>query len=264
MKILKLAVLLIAIAADGQAQTTAPTSDSTAVDRPLTINEMREQRGLTTKDNIFIPKGQWVFGGTASYSKHINDSYSFLVIDDIDSKGYTFKVSPMVSYALGNNMVIGARFIYGRSFLRVDNADVSFGEGDSATNIGVDFYYTLKHSFTTAAIWRQYIPLGQNKRFALFTEMQLAYGYEEGKFAADQPVRGTFETGHTLSLGVSPGIVAFASNVMAIEVSVGVMGISYTNARQVHNQVTVGKLKTSNMNFKVNLFSIGLGVSFYL
>ncbi len=264
MKIFTLAALLATSVLSGYAQTPELQRDSTATKSEPTINELRQERGLTSKTNLFIPKGQWVFGGTASYSKHLDDSYSFLVIDDIDSKGYTFKVSPMVAYAVSDNTAVGIRFIYGRSFLRVDNADVSFGDGDSSTNIGVDFYYTLKHSFTTAAIWRQYIPLGQNKRFALFTETQLSYGYEEGKFAADQPVRGTFQTGHTFSLGVSPGVVAFASNVVAIEISVGVMGLSYTSTRQVHNQVTVGKLSSSNMNFKVNIFSIGLGVSFYL
>ena len=34
--------------------------------------------------------------------------------------------------------------------------------------------------------------------------------------------------------------------------------------KQVHNQVETGKSTASYMNFSVNLFSIGLGVSFYL
>lgn len=67
-----------------------------------------------------------------------------------------------------------------------------------------------------------------------------------------------------LSLGISPGLVAFATNNMAFEVNVGVMGISYSSIKQVHNQVTVGKRSSSMMNFKVNIFSIGLGVAFYL
>jgi hypothetical protein len=63
---------------------------------------------------------------------------------------------------------------------------------------------------------------------------------------------------------VSPGIVAFASNIMAIEVNVGVMGVQYSRTKQVHNQVETGKTSTSYMNFSINLLSIGLGVSFYL
>ena len=94
--------------------------------------------------------------------------------------------------------------------------------------------------------------------------MSLAAGGTQARFANDSPVEGTYETGYTLSLGISPGIVAFATNNMAVEVNVGVMGISYTHAKQVHNQVTVGKRNTSMMNFKVNIFSIGLGMAFYL
>ena len=51
---------------------------------------------------------------------------------------------------------------------------------------------------------------------------------------------------------------------MAVEVNVGVMGITYNNTKQVHNQVTGGHRSSSMMNFKVNIFSIGLGVAFYL
>ena len=125
-------------------------------------------------------------------------------------------------------------------------------------------FYSLKQTYSAAAIWRQYIPLGRSKRFALFNEMSLAAGGTQARFANDSPVKGTYETGYTLSLGISPGIVAFATNNMAVEVNVGVMGISYTHAKQVHNQVTVGKRNTSMMNFKVNIFSIGLGMAFYL
>ena len=51
---------------------------------------------------------------------------------------------------------------------------------------------------------------------------------------------------------------------MAVEVNVGMMGIGYSRVRQGHNQVTTGTRHQSAMNFKVNLLSIGLGISFYL
>ena len=233
-------------------------------ERPLTINEKRKQRGMTNTRNLFVPKGQWIFGGTASYSTHTNDSYQFFVVEGIDSKGYQVKVSPMIAYALRNNMALGVRFAYGRTLARYDNADMQFGDDESGTHITIKNYYMLRHSYTASAIWRQYIPLGKSKRFALFNEVQLSHGATQGRFANDYPVKGTYETGYELSLGVSPGIVAFATNNMAVEVNVGVMGISYQNTKQIHNQVTVGKRESSMMNFKVNIFSVGLGLAFYL
>lgn len=231
---------------------------------PPTINQMRAERGLTSKSNVFVPQGQWIFGGTASYSTHSNDNYNVLVIEGINSEGYTFRVSPLIAYAVRDNMAVGARFVYSRSLLKLDNAEVHLGDEGSGVNLSFDYYYALEHSYSGVAVWRQYIPLGNSKRFALFTEMQLSAGGSQAKFAADQPIKGTYETGYHIGLGVVPGLVAFATNNMAIEVSVGVMGINYSHTRQVHNQVRVGNRSASNMNFKVNIFSIGLGFAFYL
>jgi len=231
---------------------------------PHTINEKRRERGLTDPRNLFVPKGQWVFGGTASYSTHTNEGYQFLIVEGIDSKGYTVRVSPMIAYALTDNMALGGRFIYSRTLLELDKAELQLGDEGSDTDLKANNYYSLRHNYSVAAIWRQYIPLGRNKRFALFNETQLSVGGTQARFTNDSPVKGTYETGYTLSLGISPGIVAFATNNMAVEVNVGVMGISYTHTKQVHNQVTVGKRNTSMMNFKVNIFSIGLGMAFYL
>lgn len=251
--------------AEGEFPAGADTSERSVIAKqPQTINEMRRQRGLTDTHNLFVPRGQWIFGGTASYSTHTNESYQFLVVEGIDSKGYTFRISPMIAYAFRDNMAIGGRFIYSRTLLKLDKANIKFGDEDSGLDLAVRDFYSLKHSYTAAVIWRQYIPLGRNKRFALFNEMQLAAGGTQARFANDSPVKGTYETGYTLSLGISPGIVAFATNNMAVEVNVGVMGISYTHTKQVHNQVTVGKRDASMMNFKVNLFTIGLGMVFYL
>lgn len=240
-----------------------PDGDAAARQAP-TINQMRAERGLTSKSNVFVPQGQWIFGGTASYSTHSNDNYNFLVVEGIRSDGYTFRVSPFIAYAVRDNMAVGARFVYSRSLLKLDNADIHLGEEGSGVNLSFDYYYALEHSYSGVAVWRQYIPLGESKRFALFTEMQLSAGGSQSKFAADQPVKGTYQTGYHLGLGVVPGLVAFATNNMAIEVSVGVMGVEYSHTRQVHNQIRVGNRSSSNMNFKVNIFSIGLGFAFYL
>ncbi len=61
------------------------TTDSLLLPDPPTINELRRERGLTDVNNLFVPKGQWIFGGTASYSTHTNEGYQFLVVECIRS-----------------------------------------------------------------------------------------------------------------------------------------------------------------------------------
>ncbi len=249
----------------GSAAAERVTSVADEPQQPVkTVNQRRAERGISSVSNLFVPKGQWVFGGTISYSTHNNSDYDVLVIDDITSKGYTFKVSPMIGYALGNNSTLGVRFIYGRTLLKLDGANISFGDGDSSTDLSVDYYYALRHSYSLAAVYRRYIPFGDSKRFGIFTDIQLLFGGSQGKYAADSPIKGTFQRGFDFELGVSPGLIAFATNNMAVEVNVGMMGIGYSRVEQVRNQVTTSTRHQSAMNFKVNLLSIGLGVSFYL
>lgn len=228
------------------------------------IRTLKRQRGLTSLSNTFVPKGQWVIATNVSFSTHSNNNYTFVVIEGIDSEGHTMKITPALGYALTNNMVVGVRFAYSRTFLRIDNGSIQLGDDDTGVDLKADYFYSLKHTYQASLIWRQYIPLGNNKRFALFNETQIGMGRSQAKFAADSPIRGTYETGKIFSIGMTPGLVAFATNNMAVELNVGVLGFTYSSVKQIHNQVTVGKRNSSAMNFKVNIFSIGLGVAFYL
>lgn len=226
----------------------------------LTPNQQRQQRGITSLSTEIVPKGQWIFGGTASYSTHSNDNYKLLIIEGINSNGYTIKVSPLIAYAPRKNMAVGVRFAYGRSLFSLDGASVSI----AGAGLNVDYFHALKHSYEAVALWRQYIPLGENKRFALFTEMQFSLGGSQAKFAEGSPIRGTYQRGYNVSVGLNPGIVAFATNNIALELNVGVLGLNYAHIRQVHNQVSTGERSGGSINFKVNILSIGVGAAFYL
>ena len=224
-------------------------------------NLRRERRGIADIRTEFVPKGQWVFGGSISYSTHSNNNYNFLIIEDIQSTGYQFKVTPMLGYAYSKNSLVGVRFGYSRGMTDLDNASLSITSLDNAN------YSSLKHSYNVEALWRKYIPLGKdNKRFALFAEVGLAMGGSQSKLAAGPSASpsGTYATSFDVAVGVNPGISAFLTNNMAIEVNIGVFGFNYSNTRQVSNQVVMGGSSSSQMNFKVNIFSIGLGASFYL
>ena len=232
----------------------------------LTPNEARKLRGFTSDTN-FVPKGQWIFGGTASYSTHTNKNYKLLIINDIDSDGYTVNVSPMIAYAPWKNMAVGVRFGYGRSMLGIDNAALAL----AGVELNVDFYHQIKHSYTGTLFWRPYIPLGTSNRFAIFAEVQLNFTGSQSKLVAEngvvdgyQDYKGTYSKSLGGSIALQPGITAFVTNDIALELSIGVFGIGYEKTTQLKNQVEQGEIKSTNMNFKVNLLSFGFGVSFYL
>ena len=253
---------LVATAATAQGSDTLTVNTTSA--EVAARDARRADRGLSNMKTHIVPKGQWVFGGTLTYSTHTNSDFSLLVVDGINSNGYNVKVSPMVGYSLLPNSIIGVRGMYSRSNLALDSAALNLGEGDTAINMQVNGYNMLKHSYNVAAIWRQYIPLGMNKRIGLFAEFQLAAGGSQSKFAEGQAVRGTYAKGFDISLGANPGVVGFLTDNIAVEINVGILGLNYSHTHQIHNQVATGDTSSSAMNFNINILSVGLGFAFYL
>ena len=211
----------------------------------------------------FVPKGQWIVGSSLSYSEHNEQNYQFFIIEGFKSDGYTFKVSPLVGYAFKDNMTIGARFSYGRSLFKMDNMSLII---DDETSFNLEGLYQLKHAYTGMLTLRNYISLGHSKRFALFNETRLGIGGSKAKILnnAETKQTGSFVTTTDINFGLAPGIVAFINNFMAVEVNIGVLGLDFTKAKQNHNQIVTTERASSTANFKINLFSIELGIACYL
>ncbi|MGL5773063.1 MAG: hypothetical protein ACRCX1_09840, partial [Bacteroidales bacterium] len=187
----------------------------------------------------------------------------FLIVEGLNSDGYTFKVTPLICYAFKDNIAGGGRFSYGRTLTRLSETDIVINEDNK---FNVKDMYSLSHSFSGMAILRNYISLGNSRRFALYCETQLQFGKSQSKIVtgSGESLTGTYKTGTDLGIGVTPGMVAFINNFMAVELNVGVMGFNFSKERQVTNQVHVGEQSMSSGNFKINIFSLGLGIAFYL
>ncbi|MEF3429267.1 hypothetical protein [Bacteroides cellulosilyticus] len=215
------------------------------------------------QNSMFIPKGQWMFGGTVSYSEHDESNLNFLVLKDVEGVGYTFKVSPYVGYFIKDNIAVGARFTYNRTYLNMENFDLNLGED---FNINLSNLYYLQHKYEVSGLVRTYMPVGRSKIFGLFNEARLTYGYSTGKNStgAGTEYDGTFEKFHHLQLGIAPGLTAFVTDWASVEVSVGVMGFNFKWQDQNTNQVESGSRRVSSGNFKFDLFSINIGMTFYL
>ncbi len=225
------------------------------------IEAQRSQRGLVKMDNTIAPNGQWIIGATASYSTHINEDFAFAIVNGINSVGYNVTASPVLAYTFKNNLSAGVRFEYSRMLLNLDSSLLTYGDD---IEVSMNDYYALQQTFTGMLILRQYIPIGNSKRFSLFSELRLEYGGLRAKFAYDDPVSGTFSKGYNVGASIVPGIVAWVTNDVAFEVTIGMIGISYSHTEQVHNQVNYGEVNSSQMSYGLNIFSIGLGVAFYL
>lgn len=210
----------------------------------------------------FVSKGAWVAGGTLKYTQHINSNYKYLVINNINSTGYGISVNPEVLYAFKDNMSAGLRFSYDRSMLDVRSADLSFSEiSMSARNC-----YEIQHSYSAYAVFRPYIQLAGSRRIALFADLMLGGSFRQAKaFNAGNAVSvtGTYKQSYSVDLAVNPGIVAFLTDRLAVDLNVGIFGASYKWSDQVHNQASTGDNDSTSVGFMLNLLSVGVGLSYY-
>lgn len=219
------------------------------------------KRGL--EQFSFIPRGQWITGVSVSYSQSNSSNYQFLVIEGLNSDSYTFKLSPMVMYCFKDNLAAGGRMAYKRTLMKIDKAKFVLA---SDTDYSIDHLYSLSHSYSGMAAFRNYISFGDNKRFGLFNEVQLQLGGSQSKLCngSGEELSGTYERSFDLDVGLAPGLIMFLNNYSAIEVNVGVLGFSYTDTKSTTDQIYVARRNYQTANFKVNLFSITFGVAFYL
>ncbi len=221
----------------------------------------KQERGL--KQYTFVPKGQWIVGGNISYSQQSEDNYQFLIVEDINGNGYSFKVSPMFTYMVANNMGVGGRLAYERSLMKINSADINLSD-DMHFDIGN--IYRLSHSYSGMAVLRNYISIGRNMRFGLFNETQLQLGGGQSKLVSGtgENITGSYESRFMVGVNLAPGITAFINNNVAIELNIGLLGFKYSSIKQVTDQIYEGNTNSTSASFQINLFSIGLGLAFYI
>lgn len=202
-----------------------------------------------------------MLGGTARYTQHVNTDYNLLVINDINSSGYNVSASPKLLYMFKDNMGAGIRFSYGRSMLDLESADLSVAQ----ITMSARDCYQIQHKFNAYAVYRAYIPFGNSKRVAMFADLLFGGSYKQGKTfnAGGEYVVGTYSQNYSLELAVEPGLVAFLTDRLAVELNVGIFGINYSWTNQLRNQVTAGHSDSTSAGFMVNLLSLGVGLSYY-
>lgn len=224
-------------------------------------NYGRFDRGLY--NYLFIPKGQWAFGLTASYSQfNANDVQILSYLTDFDFDGKQYSIRPTVSYFFKNNQSIGFRFGFTRRRGNLGRLAVDFDE-DLSFDIRDVRYASTDYAF--GAFYRNYVGLGTMKRFAVFNEVDLTVATGSSRFVRSynsQP-RDTRTTSTEVSLNFSPGLCVFVMDNVNFNVSFGVFGIKVVKENQTTDNIYEGSRLSSGANFRFNIFNInfGLGVN---
>ena len=222
----------------------------------------RYDRGLL--NYLYIPKGSWHFGLSASYSGFdASDVQMLSILSDLDFGGSMCSIKPSVSYFISNNLSVGVRLGYTQGNAKLGSMGVDFDE-DINFEISDASYKT--QSYTAAVNGRYYIGLTRNGRFGVFNEVELAFSSGNSDFTrnyAGSP-RVTHTTFTDARLNFSPGLSVFMMKNVSFNISLGVFGLYLKNEKQVTDGVYEGSRFTSGANFKFNLFNINFGLGVHI
>lgn len=225
-------------------------------------NYSRYDRGLY--NYLFTPKGQWMFGLTASYGEFSADDVEVLqAISDLDFKGKQYAIRPTIGYFIRNNQAVGVKFAYTRG--EADLGSIGFNAGeDLSFNLHDISYYSSK--YTIGVFYRNYVGLGRSKRFAVFNEVSLDFGSGSSRFKRYYGDR-LYDTRTNIteaSLNFSPGLCVFIMENLSFNVSFGVFGLHLTKENQITNGEDEGSRFSSGANFRFNLFNINFGIGVHI
>ncbi len=221
-------------------------------------NYGRYDRGLF--NYLFIPKGKWSFGLSASYgSLDTEDVQVLSILKNIDFNGKMYSLKPYLAYFIRNNQSIGLRFNYSRGEANLDNFAMDF---DDDLNFAIEDVSYYSQSYSASVFYRNYIGLSRNKRFGIFNEVDLSFGSGSSRFKRiyDGAMKDTRTVTTSASLNFSPGVCVFIHDYVAFNVSFGVFGLKFKNEKQVTDGVDEGSRFTSGANFKFNIFNINFGM----
>ncbi len=227
-----------------------------------TRNLGRFDRGLS--NYLFIPRGQWSFGLTASYGEFSTDNLEmFNLLSDIDINAHAFSIRPYFSYFIRNNTSVGLRFSYSSAKGNIDSFNLDI---DEDMNFSLKDIMYRNESYSAAFMLRQYIGIGRFGRFGVFNDVELQFESGNSDFA--RPYAGELRTTHTnymeAALNFSPGVCVFIMKNVSFDLSFGVFGFSLRNEKQTENGVETGNRTTSGANFRFNIFNINFGIAVHI
>ena len=221
-------------------------------------NYGRYDRGLF--NFLYIPKGEWSFGFTASYGELNTDDIQVLsILKNVDFGGKQYSIKPSVSYFFNHNQSIGMRLNYTRGEANLHNLALDIDDDLNFELKDVSYY---SHSYDVGVVYRNYVGLDKHKRFSVFNEVALDFGSGSSRFKRyyNDVLRDTRTNSMGLSLNFSPGLCVFVQDNIAFNVSFGVFGIKVNKEEQKTNGVEEGSRVSSGSNFRFNIFNINFGL----
>lgn len=219
----------------------------------------RFNRGLF--NFLFIPKGIWQLGITASYGEFSTSDLQILdLVSDIDFNGKLWSVKPYFAYFFKSNLSLGMRLSYTQGYAKIGSFNLDIDE-DMSFNLHDIMYKS--NTYSASILFSQYLGIARKGRFGVFNEVELAFSGGNSDF--NRPFNGEMRETHTTTfqaaLNFSPGVCVYVLDQVSFNVSLGVFGLNIKHEKQKVNGEDLGSRTTSGANFRFNIFNINFGIA---
>ncbi|MGM9741695.1 MAG: hypothetical protein ACI3ZC_01380 [Candidatus Cryptobacteroides sp.] len=229
---------------------------------PMTARDT-SSNGRRLAQRLFISKGEVGLGVSFSYFDiDSNDSEFLMILQNCNAYAKTFSVAPIISYAIRDNKAIGLRFKYSTSTGNISDTDLSLLSDDLTWN--VEDIRANGDTYQTAVFYRSCMGLDDKGRFGLFADIQLSYTHGRTSFSYGNVGLGKYTLSDKLKLSVHPGLEVFVMNNISMNVSIGIGGARYTNARCMEDGHITGRRVAGKARFYLDITDISMGVTIHI
>ncbi|GAA4812926.1 hypothetical protein [Litoribaculum gwangyangense] len=222
----------------------------------VTINGFSQEESTIDQD-FKIEKGRFYSSLTFSLNQRKAENEDQLLRQVLDQDRYTYRIIGNGGYAIKENFTLGLSIGYGQS-----REDITY-LGESEENINSK---RLQRGISFVPNMRNYIPIGKGKlQILIQTELGFTFGESLQRiYSLDNvdKIEGDFLE---IQLGVSPGVALFFTRNWAFETRVNVAGLSTRIEKEVVNDDVSNRtrIEQTNIDLRLNLLELNLGVAFY-
>ena len=221
------------------------------------ITEANVVKKLFPDGNTSIAKGNMFISATFGLSHSQGENETTLLQTYDDSYRLNWFVTLRSGYFIKDNFALGGYFKYAND---LDQTHYSNDNGSVNDN-------RLEREYSIAPFMRNFLPLG-NGTFCLFNEtnLEFTYGSSLRQVENSEDVTRTSGKSYQLKLGIQPGISAWVTKGVAVEVGTSLLGLSSKYTTEIVNDDESNESYTysNEVSFKIDLLSLFLGINFYI
>ena len=244
-----------------------PVNDSVQPKAKRHFMPTRRRIDREVEKNKFVYKGETMMGLTISYGTLNTDNADmFPIFEEINVGGSIVTLNPYIGYFYRDNNCFGVRFGYTHVDGTLDSFGVNLGEQNDI-ELDIPWIDLSSRRFSASAFHRTYVGIDEKCRFGAFGELELSYTNGDNMFAykSGDRLKHTRSKSQSVRVLFSPGVAVYALPNVSASVSFGLGGFKYTFTQQYdENDVKTGKRHYSNLNFRLNLLDIRIGLTFHL